>query len=95
MRKWASFAGRDITPTSPAMLKDTRAVEVLSAHPRGCAVLSVLLAVLGLLFLTGWVPKSPNRLYFQGHEWLMATLCFVLTGFFVYCAVVGQRRKNK
>lgn len=62
-------------------------------RPRLCAVLAVLLIILGVLFVSDGVPASPNRRYFPGHEWLVASLSWVLAIFFGYCARAGYLRR--
>ena len=71
-----------------------RAVERFSKHPWACLVLATLLVVIGVLFPSGWVPTSPNRPYFPGHEWVMAALCLASGAFFAYCAIAGLGKRS-
>jgi hypothetical protein len=59
------------------------------SRPRSSAVLAVLLVLLGIVFVSGVIPDSPNRRYLPGHEWLLASLCWVLALLFGYCARQG------
>lgn len=67
-------------------------IALFSARPRSSAVLAVLLLVLGLVCVSGLVPLSPNRRYFPGHAWLLASVCWVLAGFLGWCAARGRHR---
>lgn len=65
-------------------------LEPFTGRPRSSAVLALLLVLLGAVFVSGLVPTSPNRPYFAGHAWLLASACWVLAGFFAYCAMKSR-----
>ena len=75
-------------------MKAHPAIELFAARPRSTAVLAALLVCLGAVALSGWIPTSPNHRYFPGHEWFLASLCWVLAVVFAHCARVGLRRQN-
>jgi NADH:ubiquinone oxidoreductase subunit H len=58
-------------------------------------VLATLVIIIGLLFLSGWVPVSPNRRYFAHHAWVMALCCGVLALFLANCARAGFERRRR
>ena len=58
-------------------------------RPRSSAALALLLVVMGIISISGLLPVSPNRKYFAGHEWLLASLCWALALTFGYCAFRG------
>lgn len=72
----------------------SRLVALFSSRPLASAVLGILLVVLGLMFLSGLVPTSPNRKYFPGHEWLLAIVSWAMALFFGYCAAKGRPSKT-
>jgi hypothetical protein len=74
-------------------MPSSKSVAPFSSRPLASAVLAVLLLVMGLVFVSGLVPTSPNRKYFLGYEWLLATVCWVLALFFGYFAANGRRPK--
>lgn len=53
------------------------------------ALLAVLMLLLGLLFVNGGIPRSPNRWYVPGHEWIMASVSWGLALFWGSCARLG------
>ena len=65
------------------------ATDEFAARPWLSAVLAGLIIALGALFVSGWVPVSPNRRYFTGHAWVMALCCGVLAVYFANCARLG------
>ena len=65
------------------------------AHPKSSTVLAVLLILIGIAFVSGWVPDSPNRRYFPGHHWIMAGLSWLMSCFFLVCAFLGFKQGNK
>ena len=71
------------------------ATTYFASHPGPSFVLALLTACIGLVFLSGWIPVSPNRLYFVGHEWIMAVLCWAMAIFFALCAWSGLRRRGR
>lgn len=70
-------------------------LELFVTRPRSSAVLAILCVVLGIVSISGLVPLSPNRWYFPGHEWLMATLGGVLAFIFGSCAFKGFRSQSR
>jgi len=68
------------------------AVKLFAQRPLSCAVLAAVLLGMGILFISGWIPDSPNRRYIPGHEWLLAILSWAIALFFAYCWRVGLRR---
>ena len=66
-------------------------LEPFVARPRSSAVLALLCIVLGIVSISGLVPLSPNRRYFPGHEWLLASLSWVLAVLFGYCVLIGMK----
>ena len=65
------------------------AIKLFSRRPIPTALLAIVVAGLGFVFVSGWVPASANRRYFSGHEWLMAAACWGLALFFAYCCYRG------
>jgi hypothetical protein len=65
--------------------------ELLVARPRSSAALALLLAALGGVSESGIVPLSPNRLYFPGHEWVLASLSWLAAAVCGYCAFKGMK----
>lgn len=61
-------------------------------RPRSSAALSSLLVVMGIIFMSDLLPVSPNRKYFSGHAWLLASACWALALAFGYCAFQGFHR---
>ena len=68
-------------------------LELFVDRPRSSAVLALILVVMGLVSISGFVPLSPNRWYFAGHVWLLASLCWALAAFFGYCAITGLKSR--
>lgn len=64
-------------------------------HPKSSVVLAVLLILIGIAFVSGWFPDSPNRRYSPGHHWLMAGLSWLVACFFLACAFLGFKQRNK
>lgn len=71
------------------------ASEEFAARPWLSAVLAGLMIVLGMLFMSGWVPASPNRRQFAHQAWVMALGCAALAVFFANCARLGFRRRRR
>jgi len=72
--------------------------DAFAAYPWLSVVLAVLIAVLGIVFMSGWVPVSANRRYLVNHAWVMALCCGALAVFLGNCARLGfgyrrERRK--
>ena len=66
-------------------------LELFVSRPRSSAVLALLMVLLGVILVSGLVPPSPNRRYFPGHEWLLASLCWALAVLFAVCAFRGLK----
>jgi NADH:ubiquinone oxidoreductase subunit H len=71
------------------------ASEEFAARPWLSAVLAGLVIVIGILFMSGWVPASPNRRYFTSHAWLMTLACAALAVYFANCARIGFGRRRR
>ena len=67
------------------------AIKLFSRRPFLTALLAIVVAGLGFVFVSGWIPDSSNRRYFPGHQWLMAAGCWSLALFFGYCCYRGLR----
>ena len=67
------------------------AIKLFSRRPFPTALLAVVVAGLGFVFVSGWIPDSSYRRYFPGHAWLMAAGCWGLAMFFCYCCYLGVR----
>jgi len=65
------------------------------AHPKSSTVLAALLILIGIAFVSGWLPDLPNRRYFPGHHWIMAGLSWLVACFFLACAFLGFKQGNK
>lgn len=76
-------------------MPSSKSVMLFSSRPLASAVLAVLLLAMGLVFVSGLVPTSPNRKYFPGHEWLLAIVCWALAMFIGYCAAQGRKPKRQ
>jgi hypothetical protein len=76
-------------------MKLRSASEDFAARPWLSAVLALLILGLGALFISGWVPISPNRPYFRGHVWVMTLCCVALAVFFANCARIGFGRRRE
>jgi NADH:ubiquinone oxidoreductase subunit H len=76
-------------------MKIRSASEEFAAHPWLSVVLAVLIIFLGLLFMSGWMPVSPNRRYLADHAWVMTLCCGALAVFFVNCARLGFGRRRR
>jgi hypothetical protein len=74
-------------------MSSSRSVALFASRPWSSAVLALLFVVIGLVVVSGLVPESPNRKYFPGHEWLLASVCWILALFFGYCAARGRALK--
>ena len=72
-----------------------RASQPFVDRPKTSAVLALLLVAIGLAFACGWIPESPNRRYFPGHQWLMAALNWLTALFFLVCSFIGFKKKNQ
>ena len=72
----------------------SKSIALFSSQPLASAVLAVLLVLMGLAVVSGLVPMSPNRRYFPGREWLLASICWALALFFGYCAAKGRKPKQ-
>ena len=70
-------------------------LELFVARPRSSAVLALLFIVLGIVSISGLVPLSTNRRYFPAHEWLLASLSWVLAVLFGYCALIGMKSGSR
>jgi hypothetical protein len=70
-------------------------LELFVDRPRSSAVLGLILVVMSLVSISGFVPLSPNRRYFAGHETLLASLCWALAVFFGYCAFTGLKSRSR
>ncbi|MGA7750315.1 MAG: hypothetical protein WCA63_09220 [Gallionella sp.] len=68
-------------------------LKLFADRPRSSALLALLCVVLGVVFISGLVPLSPNRRYFPDHEWLLAALCWALAALFGYCATIGLKSR--
>lgn len=75
-------------------MQSSKSVALFSSRPLASAVLAVLFLIVGLAFVSGLVPTSPNHKYFPGHEWLLAIVCWALALFVGYCAVKGREPKQ-
>ncbi len=76
-------------------MHNSKSIELFSSRPLASSVLAVLLLIMGLVFVSGLVPTSPNHKYFPGHEWFMAIACWALAIFFCYCAAKGRKLKGQ
>lgn len=66
-------------------------LDLFSARPLSSLVLALLLVLLGVVAVSRLVPASDSRRYFAGHEWLLATVCWLMAAFFTFCAIKGWR----
>ena len=64
-------------------------LEIFVIRPRSSIVLALLCFVIGIISISGLVPLSPNRKYFIGHEWFLASFSWLLAVIFGYCAIKG------
>jgi ABC-type multidrug transport system permease subunit len=76
-------------------MKHLPIVDEFSKQPFACFVLAAALICTAIAFVCDWVPTSPNRPYFPGHQWFIALLCLALAMFFLYCALVSKRLERK
>jgi hypothetical protein len=76
-------------------MRSSKSVVLFSSRPLASAVLAVLLVAIGLIFVSGLVPTSPNHKYFPGHEWLLAIVCWALALFIGYCAAKGRKPERQ
>ena len=76
-------------------MNSVAAIKLFSQRPISTALLAIVVAGLGFVFVIGWVPDSPNRRYFPGHEWLIAAICWGLALFFGYCCYLGFRDRRE
>ena len=70
-------------------------LRIFVARPWSSAALAVICAVIAIVAVTDLVPLSPNRRYFGGHQWLLASLYGLLAVLFGYCAVKGLRLRSR
>jgi threonine/homoserine/homoserine lactone efflux protein len=70
-------------------------LEPFVARPRSSAALAVLFIVLGVVSISGLVSLSPNRRYFPGHEWILASLSWVIAVLFGYGALKGMKSRSR
>ena len=75
-------------------MSSPKSVVLFSSRPRASAVLAVLFLAMGLVFVSGLVPTSPNRKHFPGHELLLAIVCWALAVFIGHCAAKGRKPKR-
>jgi hypothetical protein len=68
---------------------------IFVARPWSSAALAVICAVIAVVAVSDLVPLSPNRRYFGGHQWLLASLYGLLAGLFGYCAVKGLKARAR
>lgn len=66
-------------------------IRVFIRRPRSTAVLALLFLVLGLVFVSGLIPMSSNRRYFVGHEWVLASISWIMALLFAYCSARGLK----
>ena len=90
---WASLHTTSNATVTAVKLDQT--INVFAARPWSSLVLALLMLCLGALVLSGWIPSSPNRRYFPGHEWVLASLCGVVGLFFAHCARVGLGKQKQ
>jgi len=76
-------------------MKPHRSITPFIEHATASIVLALLMGAIGLAFASGWIPDSPQRQYFPGHQWVMAGLCWFMMLFLVTCACIGYRRGRK
>ena len=76
-------------------MPDSKLVVLFASRPVSSVVLALLLVIMGLVIVSGLVPTSPNRRYFPGHEWLLATVCWAAAIFFGYCAARSRDAKRR
>jgi hypothetical protein len=50
--------------------------------------------IIGVVVVSGVIPLSPNRKYFPGHQWLIASLAWLLAVLFGYCAAKGLKSRS-
>jgi hypothetical protein len=74
-------------------MKLQRPVKPFAEHPAASIVLALLLVCIGIAFVSGWIPDSPHRQHFPGHQWVMAGLCWSMALFLAACASLGCRCK--
>ena len=70
-------------------------IGVFVEHPRGTALLALLLVIMGIVSACGLVPLSANRPYFPAHKWVLAALCWAVAISLGYCAAVGLKTGPK
>jgi hypothetical protein len=63
-------------------------------QPRLVAVLSLLLAVMGIVLIGGTIPESGVRRYLPGQQWLLAVLCWALAVLFGHLAWRGWKSRR-
>jgi hypothetical protein len=73
-------------------MQPSKSLDHFTARPKSSFVLAALLVVLGCVAISGLVPRSVNRFYFAGHEWLLASACWGMAVFFAYCGIIGRRQ---
>lgn len=75
-------------------MKLPRSVKPFAEHPTGSIALALLFILIGIAFVSGWIPDSPHRRYFPGHHWVMAVLAWTLALFYSLCACIGFRKNT-
>lgn len=68
---------------------------VFVARPWSSAALALLCVVIGIVSVSDLVPLSPNRRYFPGHQWLLASLSWLLAILLGYCASKGLNSPSR
>ena len=66
------------------------AIKLFASRPLTSFFLAALMVCVGIAFVSGLVPTSANRPYFPGHPWVMASLCWSVAVFLLYCARAGM-----
>ena len=70
-------------------------LEVFVARPWASVALALLCVIISMLSVSDLVPRSTNRTYFPGHQWVFASLSWLLAFLFGYCAVKGLRLRSR
>ena len=74
-------------------MKPQRFAQPFAEHPVPSIILALLLVFISIAFVAGWIPDSPHRRYFPGHQWVMAGLSGLLALFLAACACLGCKSK--
>ena len=74
-------------------MKSQRITKPFAEHPMASIVLALLLIFIGIAFVASWIPDSLHRRYFLEHQWVMASLSWLLALFLAACACLGCRSK--